>query len=217
MPRARVDGDMAFEWQDSCDGWSVNQRSPMAFFIDGGETTKINWSLVSWEAKDGRRYRFFMRTRAAKLTDEFRGDARSARRAAAPTPRPDGRRRAAERQPVSVRAQPRADPPSRRRDASLGDHVRRIRRRRTVRCQRVIAPARAPRPARPSRAAAEGRARPSRRAAFFAPEGRRPSPSTSSSSTSSPTAWSRPRELDYGDFTVLAALKEAGAAADPKC
>ena len=71
-----VDGDMAFEWQDSCDGWSVNQRSQMAFYYDGGETTKINWSLVSWEAKDGGAYRFIVRQMTdGKLTDEFRGDA----------------------------------------------------------------------------------------------------------------------------------------------
>jgi len=71
-----VDGDMAFEWQDSCDGWSVNQRSQMAFYYDGGETTKINWSLVSWEAKDGGAYRFIVRqTTDGKLSDEFRGDA----------------------------------------------------------------------------------------------------------------------------------------------
>lgn len=71
-----VDGDMAFEWQDSCDGWSVNQRSQMAFYYDGGEVTKINWSLVSWEAKDGAAYRFIVRQMTdGKLSDEFRGDA----------------------------------------------------------------------------------------------------------------------------------------------
>jgi EipB-like len=71
-----VDGDMAFEWQDSCDGWSVNQRSQMAFYYGGGETTKINWSLVSWEAKDGGAYRFIVRQMTdGKLSDEFRGDA----------------------------------------------------------------------------------------------------------------------------------------------
>jgi hypothetical protein len=71
-----VDGDMAFEWQDSCDGWSVNQRSQMAFYYDSGETTKINWSLVSWEAKDGASYRFIVRQMTdGTLSDEFRGDA----------------------------------------------------------------------------------------------------------------------------------------------
>lgn len=71
-----VDGDMAFEWQDSCDGWSVNQRSQMAFYYDGGEVTKINWSLVSWEAKDGGAYRFIVRQITdGTLSDEFRGDA----------------------------------------------------------------------------------------------------------------------------------------------
>lgn len=71
-----VDGNMAFEWQDSCDGWSVNQRSQMAFYYDSGESTRINWSLVSWEAKDGGAYRFIVRQMTdGTLTDEFRGDA----------------------------------------------------------------------------------------------------------------------------------------------
>lgn len=77
-----LDGNMAFEWQDSCDGWSINQRSIMGFYYDGGESTELNWSLVSWEAKDGLSYRFIVRQLSdGQQTDEFRGDA---------TLRPDG-------------------------------------------------------------------------------------------------------------------------------
>jgi len=71
-----LDGTMAFEWQDSCDGWSINQRSIMGFYYEGGESTDLNWSMVSWEAKDGLSYRFIVRqTTDGQHTDEFRGDA----------------------------------------------------------------------------------------------------------------------------------------------
>jgi hypothetical protein len=73
---ADIEGEMAFEWQDSCDGWSVTQRSQMDFLYASGEAAKVGWSLTSWESKDGKRYRFVSRELTnGELVSEFRGDA----------------------------------------------------------------------------------------------------------------------------------------------
>ncbi len=72
-----VAGVMTFEWADSCDGWTVNQRSAMTFVYNTGEQVKLGWSLVSWEAKDGLRYRFFVRQlQDGEVKEELRGEAR---------------------------------------------------------------------------------------------------------------------------------------------
>lgn len=76
---ADVDGQMAFEWQDSCDGWSVSQRSLMQFLYASGDQASIGWSLTSWEAEDGSSYRFVVRQSTdGDLVAEYRGDARLA-------------------------------------------------------------------------------------------------------------------------------------------
>jgi hypothetical protein len=71
-----VDGEMAFEWQDSCDGWSVMQRSQMDFLYSSGDSARVGWSLTSWESKDGKRYRFVSRELTnGQVISEYRGDA----------------------------------------------------------------------------------------------------------------------------------------------
>lgn len=54
-------GRFDFEWQDVCDGWTVNQRFRLALLYEDGLSVRYGWSLSSWESKDGRRYRFFLR------------------------------------------------------------------------------------------------------------------------------------------------------------
>ncbi len=54
-------GRFEFEWSDVCDGWAVNQRFRIALLYEEGLTVTYGWSLSSWEAKDGGRYRFFIR------------------------------------------------------------------------------------------------------------------------------------------------------------
>jgi hypothetical protein len=58
---ADVEGFMAFEWRDSCDGWSITQKMAMTIYYSTGETTDFGWTLNSWEAKDGLKYGFFVR------------------------------------------------------------------------------------------------------------------------------------------------------------
>ncbi|MGH6932756.1 MAG: cell envelope integrity EipB family protein [Dongiaceae bacterium] len=72
-----VSGTMLYEWQDSCDGWSLTQRTAMRLLYATGDELDLGWNLVSWESKDGMRYRFFVRKlENGELTEEFRGEAR---------------------------------------------------------------------------------------------------------------------------------------------
>lgn len=72
-----VSGTMLYEWQDSCDGWSLTQRTAMRLLYSSGDELEFGWNLVSWESKDGLRYRFFVRKlENGELTEEFRGEAR---------------------------------------------------------------------------------------------------------------------------------------------
>src|SRR3546814_11700640 len=54
-------GRFEFEWSDVCDGWAVNQRFRIAMLYEDGLSVSFGWSLSSWESKDGRRSRFFVR------------------------------------------------------------------------------------------------------------------------------------------------------------
>ncbi|GIK99298.1 MAG: hypothetical protein BroJett029_35070 [Alphaproteobacteria bacterium] len=74
---ADVNGTMQFEWKDACDGWAIDQRSLMTFLYNTGEEVDLGWSLVSWESKDGLRYRFYVRKyQNGELYEELRGDAK---------------------------------------------------------------------------------------------------------------------------------------------
>jgi hypothetical protein len=71
-----VTGSMIFEWEDACDGWSVTQRTAMSFSYQSGETVNLGWNLVTWESKDGLRYRFFIRNlENGEVKEEYRGEA----------------------------------------------------------------------------------------------------------------------------------------------
>ncbi len=73
---AGVAGELAFEWADSCDGWSVTQRSRISFEYRSGQVLELGWSLTSWEAKDGRSYRFQLKNyENGEVVEEFRGEA----------------------------------------------------------------------------------------------------------------------------------------------
>ncbi len=60
-PVVEAAGRFEFEWQDVCDGWSVSQKFRIALLYEDGISVSFGWSLSSWEAKDGSRYRFFIR------------------------------------------------------------------------------------------------------------------------------------------------------------
>lgn len=56
-----VDGGMSFEWGESCDGWTVEQRYVMRFEQSEGGDFTITTDYVTWESKDGLEYHFNVR------------------------------------------------------------------------------------------------------------------------------------------------------------
>ena len=73
-----VQGVMVYEFADACDGWTTTQKARIEFFYDDGRTSQVGWSLNSWEAKNGKHYRFFMRNLDGDtVTSAFKGEAES--------------------------------------------------------------------------------------------------------------------------------------------
>jgi len=71
-----VSGTMDFEWADSCNGWTVKQKSLMTVGYSTGESAELGWNLLSWEAKDGLKYRFLVRDlQNGAMSDQFKGEA----------------------------------------------------------------------------------------------------------------------------------------------
>jgi hypothetical protein len=71
-----VQGVMAYEFADACDGWTTTQKARLKFFYDDGRTDEVGWNLNSWESKDGKHYRFFMRNfDGDNVTSEYKGEA----------------------------------------------------------------------------------------------------------------------------------------------
>jgi hypothetical protein len=71
-----VSGTMDFEWADSCNGWTVKQKSLMTVGYSTGESAQLGWNLLSWEAKDGLKYRFLVRDlQNGTMADQFKGEA----------------------------------------------------------------------------------------------------------------------------------------------
>ena len=53
-------GAMLMEWGDSCDGWTVEQRYRLNLHYNQGSESDIAVTFVTYEAKDGSTYRFFV-------------------------------------------------------------------------------------------------------------------------------------------------------------
>ena len=69
-------GRFEFEWSDVCDGWAVNQRFRIGLLYEDGLAVSYGWSLSSWESKDGRHYRFFIRRFDSDgMSETVRGEA----------------------------------------------------------------------------------------------------------------------------------------------
>lgn len=71
-----VRGRMMFEWADACDGWTTEQRFQLRFVYSEGDEMAMNTNYTTWEAKDGRRYRFNVRKLInGEVDDDVRGEA----------------------------------------------------------------------------------------------------------------------------------------------
>ena len=70
-------GTMLYHWADSCDGWTIEQRYKLRMQYGEQDDAELSISFVTWEAKDGKRYRFNVRKlKDGETTEELRGDAR---------------------------------------------------------------------------------------------------------------------------------------------
>jgi hypothetical protein len=70
-------GTMAYQWGESCDGWTVEQRYRLKMAYAESSDVSISSNFVTWESKDGLKYRFNQKeTRNGTDNDEIRGEAK---------------------------------------------------------------------------------------------------------------------------------------------
>jgi EipB-like len=69
-------GTMDYEWGETCSGWTIEQRYRLKMRYAESRDADITSSFVTWESKDGLRYRFNQRqTRNGELDQQIRGSA----------------------------------------------------------------------------------------------------------------------------------------------
>src|SRR5271156_2079329 len=69
-------GGMYYEWGETCDGWTVEQRFRLRLVYAESGGTDLSSTLVTWESKDGLRYRFNeKRLHDGGLDEELHGEA----------------------------------------------------------------------------------------------------------------------------------------------
>jgi hypothetical protein len=70
-------GAMVYEWGETCEGWTVQQRFRLRLEYSEQDNVEVSSTLVTWEAKDGLRYRFNeRRLRNGELDEEIKGEAK---------------------------------------------------------------------------------------------------------------------------------------------
>lgn len=70
-------GAMTYKFADACDGWVVENRTLLTFSYNEGNQVATTWEFVTWESKDGLRYRFHVRSmRDGALVEEIDGIAK---------------------------------------------------------------------------------------------------------------------------------------------
>lgn len=73
---AAASGAMYYEWGEACDGWTVDQRFRLRVVYAEEGAVSINSSLLTWESKDGLRYKFNeKRLRNGNVEDDIHGEA----------------------------------------------------------------------------------------------------------------------------------------------
>lgn len=69
-------GTMIYEWGETCDGWTVQQRYRLRMLYAEASQVDVSSNYVTWESKDGLRYRFNERKlRNGEVDEEVRGEA----------------------------------------------------------------------------------------------------------------------------------------------
>ena len=70
-------GTMAYQWGETCDGWTVEQRYRLKMGYSESPDVSISSNFVTWEAKDGLSYRFNQKeTRNGADEEEVKGSAK---------------------------------------------------------------------------------------------------------------------------------------------
>jgi hypothetical protein len=86
-----VRGRLAIEFKDVCDGYTLTQRLHTETTGPDGDVRDGDYSVTSWESKDGQRYRFSIRhTEDGAPPEEFVGTARNGSKGAATFTKPQG-------------------------------------------------------------------------------------------------------------------------------
>jgi hypothetical protein len=69
-------GAMVYQWGETCDGWTIEQRYRLKLrYSEEGDTDVVS-RFITWESKDGLRYRFSEKeTRNGTVTEEISGEA----------------------------------------------------------------------------------------------------------------------------------------------
>lgn len=71
-----ANGAMFYKWGETCDGWTLEQRFHLRISYAEDDATEISSTIVTYESKDGLRYRFNeRRMRNGELDAEIRGEA----------------------------------------------------------------------------------------------------------------------------------------------
>jgi hypothetical protein len=73
---AAASGTMSYEFDDSCDGWVIENRIAITYaYTEGGQVLSTT-DFITWESKDGLHYKFRMRnTRDGQVTEDVEGAA----------------------------------------------------------------------------------------------------------------------------------------------
>jgi EipB-like len=70
-------GTMAYQWGQTCDGWTIEQNYRLKMGYSDSPDVDIASNFVTWEARDGLRYRFNQKeTRNGADDEEIRGAAK---------------------------------------------------------------------------------------------------------------------------------------------
>ena len=73
---ANVNGQMFYEWHESCDRWTTNQKFQMDFLYPEGDPARLNSTYTTSESRDGHDFDFSTRReRNGVLAEEVRGQA----------------------------------------------------------------------------------------------------------------------------------------------
>jgi hypothetical protein len=71
---ANAAGQWSYEFTDSCDGWITEYRLAMTYAYTEGGQVDTSTDFLSWESKDGLKYRFRVRqARDGQVTEEVEG------------------------------------------------------------------------------------------------------------------------------------------------